>query len=287
MLLKRLGKTALAVTILAVLILTAGFRPFRDEGKTLIGGSTAAVLIDSHGELYTMVRIESDGEVTMDKWLLMYHYGESTTCCLWRILPTDGRPATTLFSIQQKGQPLKLYIREGDDGPAREVLGEERAEAFAQTDWNIEDIYDDEKKTWTHTPRGRGNRSGEEVIIFESHFTDPQVRQKSYHDHRVTQISSQDRRFLQADYYDHRDTIVKTIHGSLHRPVGPPGKSQIRPMRLKIADHTDDSFTVMVISQADFEGNIPAKYFTLDSINQWDARTDQKLLELLSPVTHR
>jgi len=52
-------------------LLMAGFRPFAQSTEQVVAGSEAAFDVRSHAELYIMVRVEKDGTVTTNRWLLM------------------------------------------------------------------------------------------------------------------------------------------------------------------------------------------------------------------------
>ncbi|WOO40983.1 outer membrane lipoprotein-sorting protein [Rubellicoccus peritrichatus] len=271
-----------ASTIILMLVLFSGFRPFPQSAESVVRGVESAFQVNSHAELYVMVRVEKNGEIHTDQWLLMYEYDDQDTRGVWRILPRYGHESTTLLSIQQPGKATKLFLKSGEDGALEEVDGMARRRAFGPSDWNMEDIYDDDKHDWSHRKIGSAMVRGVGTIVIESRYDDPTLRDQSIYSKRRVYLAKDNQRFLRSDYYDRTGTMVKTVNAAHHENVGSDdGVPRIRPRRLEIVDLQDGSMTVMVRVYSVFDEELPRELFSEEGVASWDASTDKKLIELL------
>lgn len=262
-------------------VLLSGFRPFSNQIEQTVQGSEQLFAVRSHAELYVMVRIENDGAVHTDKWLLMYAYDGDATRGIWRILPENGREPTTLLSIQKPGEETAVFLKQADDSVAFPVEGDDRDEAFGKSDWNIEDIYDDDKHDWHHRKIGTSKVRGVDAIVIESHYSDPEFRSNSKYSKRHAYLARDDKRFLQGDYYGVGNQILKTLYAAHHENVNTSENPRIRAKRLEILDFVDGSITVMVRVNDAFDIDIPPEWFTVEWLNQWNAATDQKIIAMM------
>jgi len=262
-------------------LLMAGFRPFAQSTEQVVAGSEAAFDVRSHAELYIMVRVEKDGTVTTNRWLLMYEYEPNGTRGLWRILPEENTPSTTLLSIQQTGQPTELFLKEGEH-PARKVEDLDRQMAFGMTDWNLEDIYDDDKHAWRHQQIGNSVVRGVEAIVIESRYSDPILRDDSYFDKRRSYLARSDNRFLRSDYFGRGSNLIKSIQADHHEDVGGSKERRIRAKRLEILDYRDGSITIMVRVGSVFDTELPTTWFTPQGLDNWNEETDREVLAMIN-----
>ncbi len=270
--------------LLTVWIGVSGFRAFSPQATKEFENNEKSFSVRSHAELYTMVRIDEDGSVHIDNWLLAYEYRGEATRGIWRILPDDDQESVTLLSLQLPGQPPQVWLQDGDDGKVEEVSGIDRRRAFGPSDWNIEDIYDDDKNQWRHRRLGNATVRGQEAMVIESRYGDPELKENSRYDKRRVYLGLLDRRFLQADAYDAGGDLIKTINAAHHANVGTQDDPRIRARRLEILDYVDGSITIMVQVKAAFDLELPQELFTPEALAKWNPQTDKEILAKLKPV---
>lgn len=277
----------LSLLVLALGAGLSGFRALNPEVSKDIESNAKSFAVKSHAELYTMVRVDNDGSVHIDKWLLAYEYRGDATRGIWRILPDDDQDAVTLLSLQRPGQPPQIWLKDGSNGEVKEVKGIDQRRAFGPSDWNIEDIYDDDKNNWRHRRLGNATIRGQEAIVIESRYSDPELKENSRYDKRRVYLGLLDRRFLESDYYDASGDLIKTVNAAHHVNVGTTENPRIRARRLEILDFVDGSITVMVQIMAAFDLDLPAELFTPEALASWDAHTDKDILARLNPVSSK
>lgn len=271
----------LAATSLLMVLLFSGFRPFPQTADEAVADLEEAFQVRSHAELYTMVRIEKNGEVHTDHWLLMYEYDDRSTRGLWRILPRDGHESATLLSIQEPGKSTEIYFKEGDGDSVEKLEGLARRGEFGPSDWHIEDIYDDDKHDWKHRKIGSMQVRGVPTMVIESRYNDPELREVSNYSKRRVYLAKNNQRFMRSDYYDRAGGIVKTVNAAHHEDISQDGPPRIRPRRLEIVDFKDGSITVMVRVYSVFDEALPHDFFSIEGVETWDSSTDEKLMALL------
>lgn len=263
-----------------------GFRPFSDDSEALVEALESNFQAYFQVELYDLVQFEKGGEVRRSQAFLIYSYGQDSARGIWRILPSESFPAATLLSLQGPDfKPPQLYLRAEGSSSGVWMTGEDKRQPFGSTAWYLEDIYDDDKENWNNT---RGNPTYVNRIYcnqINQSYGDPTLRRESLYSRRTVFLSMQDNLFIQSDFYDRSDRLLKRLLGSNHQNLGSEAKPRIRALRLVMDHFVRDVLTVMTLTHFNYDLELESGFFSPDNIDQWDAGTDQSLKAKLTPVS--
>lgn len=282
MILHKLSLFSLAVACALAGSTGNAFRPSFHAGQQLIEASEENFTATSHIELYKVYHIELDGTLTQRRMFLMYQYVDDHVYGLWRLLEEPGQPGVTLHSYQEQGRRPRLYLNDPTRNRSGEITGTDKRIPFGNTNWFLEDIYDDDKEDWSYVRQPlKRYFNNINVIPVVAEYNDPVLGEESQYSKRIIYLNQVDERFIRSDFYDRSNNLLKTIEVDLPLNVGSEHKPQLRARRFMIRNHQDHSVTFMLLTQSLFNQPIAQQYFTLDFIRKWSSADDEALEQLL------
>jgi hypothetical protein len=278
-----------AFSILVFVALAAaplhGFRPFSDESEDLVTALESKFQAVHQVELYQASIFQKDGTILHSQLLLFYQYDAEEVNGLWRVLPGDGFAGATLLSLQGPDyNPPRLFYKDGARKVGSWVEGEDKRQRLGPSGWNLEDIYDDDKEDWNYT-RGTSQLIGNAFCSrIDQSYRDPILRRESAYGSRRVFISAETSLFKQSDYLDREGRLIKSLMADNHVNLGTPGSPRYRARTLIIRHFIDGSTTVLTLTHANYECELPSDFFTQKTVRNWDEEDDANYLNLVLPL---
>ena len=263
------------------------FRPFNNAADDIVGKAESTFQARNQFEYYEIIRITEDNEVEKGGMLLIYEYEDEGVKGLWRITESSpDMPAATLLCLQPANGPASLFLYEKESSTAGRIEGIGKQRTLSNTDWHLEDIYDNDKEAGrTFSREGNAVVQGEYVFKIRSRYTDPIMRRNSAYGEGTAYFTVDTKRFLRLELFDKSNQLMKTIYPDNPINLGNAEEPRYRPRFIELIHHRQGTRTLLLLKKAVYNIEHAEDFFTPEHAAKWDASQDEAILARLKPLS--
>ncbi len=274
----RLLKGALGGLVCLFLL---GFRQPQFSADGIVARFDASFDVSSQVEILKSVRVSKDGDVLITETLVIYQILDDGARSLVRYLGTGKLAGFTLLMIQRKGEEQQFYRFDPAVGRVIELAGEELRGTLPESDWNFEDMLDDDKEDLTHKFLGTQTVSGIPCSQIETRYADRRQQSMSNYEKRHFYFAKDDGRLVMIEFYDRKDRMYKTLRAAAHSAVLEGNPTQIRHRRFEIVNHLTDTVTIAVVVASEYDVPLPRNVFAVENLGKWTGEFEDAVLAFL------
>jgi len=200
---------------------------------------------------------------------------------LLRFTDPPEAAGTSVLILEGDDGELQQYLHLPDLGAPRRVSGNQRAEAFMDTDFTFEDLRKEKLSDHTYHRMLDAVLGGDRVYKIMSAPVSVDVLNASGYERRILYIDPETFDIRKIEFFEQGNaSVAKIFRGEDFQPTGRTGIK--RPRRVVMENIKRDSRTTLELLRIRLNAPLDDAYFTPKGLQNWSADDSAKLMALLN-----